>query len=357
VRIVILGLSVTSSWGNGHATLYRGLMRALGARGHDVLFLEHDKPWYAANRDMPQPPGGRTVLYDSVDTLRGRFGRETREAELVVLGSYVPQGTAVADWILRKAEGVTAFYDIDTPVTLKKLGDGTCEYLSPEQVPRFDLYLSFSGGPILSTLEHTWGAQRARPFYCAVDPDAYYPEPAKAKWDLGYLGTYSADRQPGLHRLMLDAARTGHGRFVVAGPGYPDTGEWPLNVDHIAHLAPADHRAFYCAQRFTLNVTRREMTRAGFAPSVRLFEAAGCGVPIISDCWEGLEDFFRPGREIFVAHSVIDTLRYLWETPDAERMAIGMAARSCVLRQHTTMHRAAEIERHVASVLGSRVTT
>lgn len=357
MRIVILGLSVTSSWGNGHATLYRGLMRALAMRGHEVLFLEHDKPWYAANRDLPEPPFGRTVLYDGVDTLRGRFGRALREADLVMLGSFVPQGAMVADWILRTAEGVTAFYDIDTPVTLEKLGAGTCEYLSAEQVPRFDLYLSFTGGPILSALEETWGARRARAFYCAVDPDIYYHEPTEPKWDLGYLGTYSADRQPGLHGLMLDAARAGRGRFAVAGPNYPDVESWPPNVGHIAHLAPDGHRAFYCAQRFTLNVTRREMVQAGYAPSVRLFEAAGCGVPVISDCWEGLDTFFRPGKEICVAHNVLDTLRYLWEMPEAERVAMGAAARSCVLCQHTTMHRAAEIERHVESVLGSGVTT
>src|SRR3954466_13434743 len=204
LRIVIIGMTITSSWGNGHATTYRGLTRELVRRGHDVLFLEHDKPWYASNRDLPNPPYGRTELYERVDDLQTRFADDVRSADLVIVGSYVPQGVEVGEWVTRVAEGQTAFYDIDTPVTLAKLERGDFEYLSPELIPRYGMYLSFTGGPTLRRLEREYGSPMARALYCSVDPDLYSPAERKIEWDLGYLGTYSADRQPPLDRLMLE---------------------------------------------------------------------------------------------------------------------------------------------------------
>ena len=208
MNIVMLGLSITSSWGNGHATTYRSLAKALAARGHRVTFLERDVPWYAANRDLPEPPYADTYLYDSWPALQARHAERIREADLVVVGSYVPDGIAVGEWVTDTARGVTAFYDIDTPVTLARLANGGADYVSRQVIPRYDLYLSFTGGPTLDRLEREFGAQRARPLYCSVDPDAYYPDAAAPQWDLGYLGTYSDDRQPALDALMLQPART-----------------------------------------------------------------------------------------------------------------------------------------------------
>ncbi|MBV9866239.1 MAG: glycosyltransferase [Abitibacteriaceae bacterium] len=348
LKIVILGLSLTSSWGNGHATTYRGLMRALCARGHDVLFLERDVPWYAANRDLPQPPYGRTALYEELAELKDCFTAEIQEADLVIVGSYVPEGVAVGNWVIQEAGGATAFYDIDTPVTLAKLERGDTEYISPELIPHYHLYLSFSGGPTLERLEQQYGSPMARPLYCAVDPDAYYPESQEVRWDLGYLGTYSDDRQPPLERLMLEPARQwSAGRFSVAGPQYPDSISWPSNVTRIEHLPPAQHRRFYNSQRFTLNITRADMIRAGFSPSVRLFEAAACGVPIISDYWEGLDSFFQFDQEILIARSAGDTLQYLQNLSEEQRQSIGQRARERVLAQHTAAHRAGELEGYV----------
>jgi spore maturation protein CgeB len=349
MQIVIFGLSITSSWGNGHATTYRGLVRELAARGHDVTFLERDMPWYASNRDMPKPPYGHTHLYRDLNDLAQRFGGLTAGADAVIVGSYVPQGVEVATWALDRARGRTAFYDIDTPVTLAKLARGDYEYLAPELIPRFDLYLSFTGGPVLDELEERWGAQDARPLYCSVDPELYYPEDLPLEWDLGYLGTYSADRQPPIERLLLKNARAGRGRFVVAGPLYPATIAWPANVQRIDHLPPSRHRAFYNAQRFTLNVTRADMVRTGFAPSVRLFEAAACAVPVISDYWEGLGRFFRPGHEILAAHTTAEVRDYLWDLPDDRRREIGRAAREMVLKNHTAARRAEELEQYLAT--------
>jgi spore maturation protein CgeB len=345
MKIVILGLSITSSWGNGHATTWRGLVRELVVRGHDVLFLERDVSWYAANRDLPHPPFGRTELYVSLAELKDRFALDVRQADAVIVGSYVPEGVAVGEWVTRTATGRTAFYDIDTPVTLAKLERGDYEYITPDLIPRYDLYLSFTGGPTLARLEQQYGAPIARALYCSFDPALYYPEPGELTYDLGFMGTYSDDRQPPLDQLMLEPARRwAVGRFVVAGPQYPASIEWPPNVARIEHLSPTQHRAFYNRQRFTLNVTRADMIRAGWSPSVRLFEAAACAVPIISDYWPGLGSLFKPGREILVANTAADTLRYLREIPADERRAIGERARARVLAQHTAAHRAAELE-------------
>ena len=351
LRIVILGLSITSSWGNGHATTFRCLVRGLTERGHDVLFLERDVPWYAAHRDLPCPPWGRTELYGSLAELKEHHRAAVREADLVITGSYVPDGVAVGEWVVRTASGITAFYDIDTPVTLAKLERGDNEYVNPDLVARYDLYLSFTGGPTLERLEKQYESPCARVLYCSVDPDAYYPETAPLRWDMGYLGTWSADRQPALEALMLAPARMlPQQRFVVAGPLYPPEIAWPANVDRIEHLAPGDHRRFYSSQRFTLNVTRADMVRAGWSPSVRLFEAGACATPIISDCWPGLDELFEPGREILIAHSAAEAHAMLCRIPEDERQEIGARARARVLRSHTYAHRAEELERYAASL-------
>jgi len=350
MKIVFCGLSITSSWGNGHATNYRALVRELSGRGHDVLFLERDMPWYASQRDLPEPPWGRTKLYGSLAELE-RHAADLATADLVVVGSYVPEGVAVAERVLERAGGAVAFYDIDTPVTLGKLRRGDAEYLSPELVGRFDLYLSFTGGPTLQVLEEEFGARRALAFYCLVDPEAYRPLPETPYRDLGYLGTYSDDRQPALEQLLIEPARRlGEAAFAVAGPQYPEEIEWPQNVERIEHVAPAEHPRFYASQRFTLNVTRAEMRAAGWSPSVRLFEAAACAVPVISDRWDGLEEIFTPGEEILVADSAEDVVRCLAETGEDKRLAIGERARARVLAEHTAERRCEQLEAEVAGV-------
>jgi spore maturation protein CgeB len=345
VRIVFLGLSITSSWGNGHATNYRALVRALRERGHDVLFLERDMHWYAANRDAP----AAGVLYGSLEELRDRWTDDVRTADLVVVGSYVPEGVEVIDWVLATRRGAAAFYDIDTPVTLAKLRAGDEEYLAARQIASFDFYLSFAGGPTLQELETRWGARRAQAFYCLVDEEAYAPAAVERRWAVGYLGTYSADREPVLERLLVEPALACAGeRFCVAGPQYPPR-IWPRNVDRLEHVPPVDHPAFYCAQAFTLSITRADMMRAGWSPSVRLFEAGACGVPVITDPWPGHEVLFRPGYDMLVARDAADVVRILRETSAAERDAIGNRLRARVLALHTASQRAVELEQAVAA--------
>jgi spore maturation protein CgeB len=358
LKIVIAGLSITSSWGNGHATTYRSLIRELCARGHDILFLERDVPWYAANRDLPHPQWGQTELYSSVADLRERFTKKIQNADIVIVGSYVPQGSEVGKWVIETAGGVTAFYDIDTPVTLSKLQKGDQEYLSADLIPRYHIYLSFTGGPVLETLQKTYGSPVAKALYCSVDPNLYYPEEIEKNWDLGYMGTYSDDRQPPLKRLMLDAAeRWSEGRFVVAGTQYPPSIRWPKNLQYIEHIPPVEHRKFYNQQKFTLNITRAEMVRSGYSPSVRLFEAAACGVPIISDYWKGLETIFDTGSEILISRSPEDTLRYLRETTETQRQTIGEKARKRILAEHTAYHRAKQLEEYIYQLSGKHRET
>jgi spore maturation protein CgeB len=348
VKIVFLGLSITSSWGNGHATNYRALVRALDARGHDVLFLERDVPWYATRRDLPSPPWGRTELYTSLAELRDRFVTDVAEAHLVVVGSYVPEGTTVADWALKTSRGTIAFWDIDTPVTVKKLERRDEEYLSRALVPRFDLYLSFTGGPLLDRIQREFGARCARPFYCMADRNAYRPLDEDERWLLGHLGTYSADRQSSLDALLVAPARAlPKRRFAVAGAQYPAELAWPANVERIEHLVPNEHARFYARQRFTLNVTRADMVNAGWSPSVRLFEAAACSVPVISDWWDGLDSFFRPGTEILVATSADAVIEMLQGLSPEEARTIGAAARRRVLAEHAPERRAELLETYV----------
>jgi spore maturation protein CgeB len=349
LNIVVVGLSLSSSWGNGHATTYRALLKALAARGHNILFLEQDRDFYAAHRDLANPDFCRLELYDDVGDL-ARYRHEIASADAVIVGSYVANGIEAGRMVQKHAEGVTAFYDIDTPVTLANLARGACDYLSPELVPGYDIYFSFTGGPTLDLLEREWGAPRAQALYCSVDPQLYHPVPAERVYDLGYLGTYSDDRQPTVESLLLKPARAWpEGRFAVAGPQYPDIA-WPANLLYTPHLPPAAHRAFYNRQRFTLNVTRADMIAAGWSPSVRLFEAAACGTPIISDCWDGLATLLEPGREIFLASSAAEVLRLLRGLPEAERRAVGRRARGRILAEHTAAHRAAELERHVEAL-------
>ena len=355
LRIVVLGLSLSSSWGNGHATTYRALLKALSARGHDILFLERDVPWYASTRDLPSPDYCTLDLYSSLADLERRRN-EIASADLVVVGSYVPEGIAVGRFVQATARGITAFYDIDTPVTLAALEAGECNYLSEPIIGGYDLYLSFTGGPVLDHIERRYGVPAARALYCSADIDAYAPSPKPFRWDLSFLGTYSADRQAALHRLLIEPARRArHLRFAVAGAQYPNDTLWPENVERIDHVPPDQHPAFYSASRFTLNVTRGEMVRAGYSPSVRLFEAAATGTAIISDAWPGLDTIFQPDREIIIAIRPEDVLAALLSIPGSRRRRLAQAARRRVLANHSAERRAIELETYLGEIARERI--
>jgi spore maturation protein CgeB len=343
MRLVFIGLSLSSSWGNGHATTYRSLLRGLADHGHEVRFLEREQPWYAANRDLLQPESYSLSFYSSIEDL-GRFGEVIALADAVIIGSYVPEGVRVVDLASSRRCGLLCFYDIDTPVTLSKLADGDTEYLTPDSIPLFDLYLSFTGGPLLRLLQQHYGARSARALYCSVDPSAYRPMAVPRRWDLGYLGTYSPDRQEMLERLLIEPARRlPQCRFVVAGAQFPGDLAWPDNVDRIEHLAPRQHAEFYSSLGWALNVTRKDMVCAGYSPSVRLFEATACGLPVISDVWPGIEEVFEPGREVLTVSGTEGVLVAL-AMSERQRNIIATAGRDRTLAQHTSDRRAGELE-------------
>jgi spore maturation protein CgeB len=344
-RIVIFGLTVSSSWGNGHATVWRGLLRSLAAMGHSVTFFERDVPWYAGARDLHQGDGYELVLYSDWDEIAARAEAELARADAGIVTS-CPDAIAAAELILATPELVRVFYDLDTPVTLERLRRGeTVEYLPADGLGRFDLVLSFTGGKALDELRARLGARTALPLYGSADINAHQPVPPVPHYacDLSYLGTYAADRQDGVQRLLLHPAQTlPEKQFVIGGSLYP--GDFPRteNLRFIDHVPPGEHPAFYCSSRITLNVTRGAMASFGYCPSGRLFEAAACGTPILSDTWEGLDEFFEPGREILLARSTGDAVDAM-RLPDAELAAIAARARRRVLAHHTAARRAEQL--------------
>lgn len=353
MKLVVFGLSISSSWGNGHATTWRALLRAFAARGHQVTFYEWDAPWYAESRDHPRPSYVTLKLWKEWDAVRADALAEARDADAVIVGSYVHEGPRVIDDLAAAGVDPLFFYDIDTPVTVAALRGGGAEYLRTDQVLLFTRYLSFTGGPFLrEVVEGELGAREAVPLYCSVDGERYHPtEPDRElACELAYMGTYAPDRQPVVERFLLDVAdRMPRKRFIVAGPQYPGDLLWPGNVRHVNHLPPERHPAFYSSAAWQLNATRADMVAAGWSPSVRLFEAAACGAAMLSDRWEGLDHFFTPGAEILLPESteeVVDTLR---ATHPDDRRAIGAAARARILAAHTAEHRAEELEAYVTA--------
>ncbi|HKW19123.1 MAG TPA: glycosyltransferase [Terriglobales bacterium] len=352
MKIVICGLSITSSWGNGHATTFRALARALRARGHEIVFFERDLEWYASNRDMPEPPFCRVHMYEHWNDVLALYRRELNGADVAMVGSFFPDGPNAIDEMLDSKAEVKTFYDIDTPITISKLRAGDAEYLRPDQIPGLDVYFSFTGGPMLNEIELAFGANRALPLYCSFDPERYRSFEADPRYacDLSYMGTYAPDRQPKFEALFRQpAAALTNKQFFLAGPQYPANLSLTKNVRRIIHLEPEFHPYFYSSSLFTLNLTREEMVRAGYSPSVRLFEAAGCGSAIISDLWAGLDTFFDPNTEILTARSSADVIAYLRDLSEPDAREIGRRAQARVLAEHSAQKRATEFEEAIAA--------
>jgi spore maturation protein CgeB len=357
MKIVIFGLTISSTWGNGHATLWRGLCSALIRRGHRVVFFEHDVSYYAENRDLNELTGGALVLYRSWSEAVGEAERQLDDADAGLVTSYCPHGVAATEVLLCSRAACKAFYDLDTPITLARLGSGrTTPWIGPRGLRDFDLVFSFTGGRALEALRARLGARRVVSLHGSVDPDLHRPvEPvAHYRADLSYLGTYAGDRQSALEALFVDPARRLPAkRFVIAGAQYPHDFPWCANIFFVRHLPAAEHPAFFSSSRLTLNVTREPMAAMGYCPSGRLFEAAACGCPVLSDAWEGIEAFYEPGREILLARSTDDALAAM-DADEAELRRIAAAARERTRHEHTSDHRAAELERALTTTPDGR---
>lgn len=359
MKIVVFGLTVSSSWGNGHATLWRGLCRALSARGHRVVFYEHDVPYYAMNRDLDRIPGGELVLYRAWGEARARAAADVRDADVAMVTSYCPHGIEAGELVLGAHRPLRIFYDLDTPITLSRLSRGeTTTYIGPRGLADYDLVLSYTGGAALTRLQEQLGARRVAPLYGHVDPEVHRPVQPIPRFaaDLSYLGTYAADRQAALEALFIAPARQRpERRFLLGGAQYPQDFPWTENIFFVRHLPPPEHPAFFASSRLTLNITRQAMAEMGWCPSGRLFEAAACGTPILSDDWEGLDAFFTPGREILVAKTTEDAVRALDLDPE-ELERIARNARERVLSEHTSARRARDFEAAIEGIRADRTT-
>jgi spore maturation protein CgeB len=348
MKLVIFGLTMSSSWGNGHATLWRALCRALSRRDCHIVFFERDVPYYAAHRDLPCAIDDccELCLYPSFEEIAHYAQSHLADADVAMVTSYCPDGVAAGDMVLSSAARLRVFYDLDTPVTLDRLRCGEeLSYIGPRGLADYDLVLSYTGGAALDALRTNLGARRVAPLYGSVDPDAHRPvapDPAYRS-DLSYLGTYAADRQAALETLFVEPARRlPQRKFLIGGAQYPQEFPWTSNIFFVRHMPPALHPAFFSSSRLTLNVTRRAMAEMGYCPSGRLFEAAACGAPILSDWWEGLDAFFRPGEEILIARDAADAVRAV-ETSDEELARMARACRERTLEQHTADRRAGDL--------------
>jgi spore maturation protein CgeB len=345
MKLVIFGLTVSSSWGNGHATLWRALLRSLTSDGHEAVFFERDVPYYASTRDLHQGAGYQLVLYRDWQEALPLAESALADADVAMVTSYCPDARAATELIASKPL-LHVFYDLDTPVTLDRLDRGEeVEYVPHDGFSRFDLVLSFTGGRALDELRTRLHAKRALPLYGSVDPSAHHPVAPLPYYqsDLSYLGTYAADRQEGVERLFVGAARSlPEKRFVLGGSMYPREFPWTDNIYFFDHVAPPEHPAFFCSSNLTLNVTRGAMAARGYCPSGRLFEAAACGVPVLSDTFDGLDTFFEPGKEILLAHSTDEAIEAM-KTPPAELAKIAENAKKRVLAEHTCDVRAQQL--------------
>lgn len=350
MRIVIFGLTISSSWGNGHATIWRSLCHALASRGNEIIFFEKDVSYYASHRDLENSPDFQLSLYDFWENAEADAYCSLRKAGAAIVTSYCPDAKRASDLVCNSSRGVKIFYDLDSPVTLARLQrDEAVDYIPQQGLKDFDFVLSFTGGRALDELQKKLGARRVMPLYGSVAPECQgrvLPHP-RYEADLSYLGTFAEDRQSSLEQLFIEPARRAPAKhFVLGGALYPPEFPWESNIAFVRHVPPPDHSAFYSSSKLTLNVTRADMAGMGYCPSGRLFEAAACATPVISDIWEGMDKFFEPGKEILIAGSPEDVEEVLNRDP-AELASIGASARKRVLAQHTADHRAQQFMQYV----------
>lgn len=348
MNIAIFGLSISSSWGNGHATIWRGLVRALILNNHKVTFFEKNVPYYAQNRDFLGMDGLNLVLYDSWQGVELTAASILNSVDVAIVTSYCPDALVASDLILCREVPLHIFYDLDAAATLKQIENGKKPfYIGNRLLKDFDLVFSYTGGQVIETIKEKLAAKEVFPLYGCVDPLVHRPVKSSPVYrsDLSYLGTFAPDRQEMLTRLLIETAHKNPAhKFIIGGALYPENFMWGANISFVAHVPPSEHSSFYCSGKFTLNITRGAMAETGFSPSGRLFEAASCGVPVISDQWAGVEQFFTPGEEIVIATNSEDVTDAL-QMSEENRMTIAFRAYQRVQREHTAMHRIKDFER------------
>lgn len=349
MRIAFFASSLVSAYWNGAATYYRGIVRALAERGHQITFYEPDAFDRQAHRDIDDPPWARVVVYsaDGEDHVR-RCLDAAKDADLVVKAS----GVGVFDQLLEAAVLELAsparrvvFWDVDAPATLARVqADSTDAFR--DLIPRYDLVLTYGGGDPVCSAYRELGARDCIPIYNALDPSTHHPvaKDRRFKADLGFLGNRLPDREERVTRYFIEAARClpDHS-FLLGGNGWDDK-HLPPNVRWAGHVYTRDHNAWNCSLGAVLNISRDSMAQMGYSPATRVFEAAGAGACIVTDAWKGIGEFLAPGEEILVANDGEEVAALLDGTTRTERRRIGEAARRRVRAEHTYAHRAAQLE-------------
>jgi spore maturation protein CgeB len=349
MKIAFFASSLVSAYWNGAATYYRGIVRALHERGHQVTFYEPDAFERQKHRDMADPAWAKVVVYSAQSEAEVlRTVEQARGADLVVKAS----GVGVYDELLEGAvlglqgpDTLVVFWDVDAPATLDRVHGDAADPFRP-LVPRYDLVLTYGGGEPVRQAYLELGARDCVPVYNALDPSTHHPVPPEPRFqcDLAFLGNRLPDREARVEEFFLRAAaQLPQRRMLLGGSGWADKG-MPPNVNYLGHVYTADHNAFNCTPLAVLNVSRESMARYGFSPATRVFEAAGAAACLITDAWEGLETFFAPGEEVLVAHDGAEVAAQLQALDPARARAIGQAAYRRVLAEHTYAHRAAQLD-------------
>jgi spore maturation protein CgeB len=348
MRIAFYGSSLLSSYWNGAATYYRGLLRDLAGRGHSITFYEPDAFDRQSHRDIDPPDWCRVVVYDATIAAARAVIAEAVHADVVVKAS----GVGVFDdelltGVIRAARpgAIRLFWDVDAPATLAQLR-AEPDHPLHRALPHLDAVLTYGGGPPVVAAYEGFGARRCRPIYNALDPTTHFPVPPEPRFtaDLNFLANRLPDREARVETFFLEPAARLPGRsFILGGNGW---GDKPMsgNIQRLGHLGTADHNAFNTSSRAVLNVARDSMAEVGFSPATRVFEAAGAGACLITDAWEGVEQFLTPNQEILVARDGADVIAHLTDLTPERARSIGDAARARILAEHTYSRRGAEVD-------------
>ncbi len=346
--IAFFGSSLVSAYWNGAATYYRGIIRALAARGHRVTFYEPDAYDRQKHRDIADPAWARVVIYPNEEAAAHRALEAARNADVLVKAS----GVGVFDELLEagvlavaRPDATVIFWDVDAPATLERMRGNHADPFRV-LVPRYDLVLTYGGGDPVIRDYRGFGARDCVPVYNALDPDVHYPVPADERFaaDLSFVGNRLPDREARVDTFFFDAAaRLPSRHFVLGGNGWADK-PMPGNVHYLGHVYTADHNAVNCSALAVLNVCRDSMATNGFSPPTRVFEAAGAAACLITDAWEGVEQFLEPGNEVLVARDGAEVAELLAGLTPEQARRIGDNARRRMLEKHTYYHRGAEVE-------------
>lgn len=361
LRIAFFGSSLVSSYWNGAATYYRGIIKALANKGNHITFYEPDAFERQQHRDIEDPPWAKVVVYEATEAAAAKALESTRGADIVIKAS----GVGVLDaWLeqavltLQNPSTLVLFWDVDAPATLERISAHPNDPFR-RLIPRYDFILTYGGGTPVVNAYKALGAHACHPIYNALDPDTHYPVRPNSRFmaSLSFLGNRLPDREARVEEFFFKVvSQLPHFRFVLGGNGWDDKVGAYDNLKYVNHVYTRDHNAFNCSANAVLNINRDSMARFGYSPTTRVFEAAGCAACLIMDDWEGIDLFLEPEKEVLLARNGDDVTEHLLSLTKYCAKRIGNAARRRILREHTYRHRADTVERLLRHALPAQKT-